>query len=97
MEENKVERKKINNNKLNRKLAETIAGQWQRNKIETVDDAMKLAEKEHKKYKKTTPVITKTTQLKEEKLPEWFDKEIKKVQATREEEDEMATLLSKYQ
>ena len=45
---------KTNNNKLTRNLAETIAGQWQRLKIETVDEAMRVAEKEHKKYKKTT-------------------------------------------
>ena len=43
---------KTNNNKLTRSLAETIAGQWQRLNIETVDEAMKLAEKEHKKYHK---------------------------------------------
>ena len=35
---------KTNNNKLTRNLAETIAGQWQRLKIETVDEAMSTAE-----------------------------------------------------
>ena len=88
---------KTNNNKLNRALAETIAGQWQRNKIETVDEAMRLAEKEHKKYRKTTKTITKNNIIKEEKIPEWFNKEIEKEHATKEEQDEMDNLLSKYQ
>ena len=38
---------KTNNNKLTRSFVETIAGQWQRLKIETVEDGMLLAEKEH--------------------------------------------------
>ena len=87
---------KINNNKLNRNYAEAIAGQWQRNKIETVDEAMRLAEKEHKKTKKNISTTTKNKTLKEEKVPEWFDKEIKKETATEEEELEMTNLLSKY-
>ena len=37
---------------------------------------MRLAEKEHKKYKKGTVPKTKTP--KEEKLPEWFNKNIEK-------------------
>ena len=75
---------KTNNNKLTRGLAETIAGQWQRQKIETVDDAMRLAEKEHKKYKKGSP--TKTRTPKEEKVPEWFNKNIEKKEASIEEQ-----------
>ena len=58
---------KTNNNKLTRGLAETIAGQWQRQKIETVDEAMRLAEKEHKKYKKGT-TTTKLRVTREEKV-----------------------------
>ena len=85
---------KTNNNKLTRGLAETIAGQWQRQKIETVDDAMRLAEKEHKKYKKGSP--TKTRTPKEEKVPEWFDKNIEKKEASIEEQKEMQDLLKEY-
>ena len=86
---------KTQDNKLNRKLAEAIAGQWQRNKVETVDEAMKLAEKHHKQYKKNSTTI-KTKIIKEEKLPDWFDKEIKKEAATQEEQEEMNNLLSKF-
>ena len=64
---------KTNNNKLSRNLVETVAGQWQRLKIETVEDAMSLAEKEHKKYNK---VKDKKVSIQEEKIPEWFDKKI---------------------
>ncbi len=87
---------KTNDNKLTRNLAETIAGQWQRNKVETVDEAMRLAEKHHKQYRKNQTVI-KTKQIKEEKIPDWFDKKIDKKEATQEEQEELNNLLSKYQ
>lgn len=86
---------KTNNNKLTRNLAETIAGQWKRLKIETVDDAMKLAEKEHKKYHKNNTLKPKV--IKEEKLPEWFDKKIDKPKISQEEQKEMQDLLKEYQ
>lgn len=90
---------KTHNNKLTRSLVETIAGQWRRLNIETVDEAMKLAEKEHKKYKRTaiksgTSKVIKP--LKEEKLPEWFNKEIEKQEVSKEEEEEMVNLLKEY-
>lgn len=90
---------KTNNNKLTRNLAETIAGQWQRLKIETVDDAMKVAEKEHKKYRKPTNQQLTTSAkkiIREEKLPEWFDKKITKQESTKEEVLEMQELLKEY-
>lgn len=88
---------KTNNNKLTRSLAETIAGQWQRLNIETVDEAMKLAEKEHKKYHKNKNSSTTQTKIKkEEKIPEWFNKEIKKQEATKEAQEEMKNLLKEY-
>lgn len=91
---------KTNNNKLTRNLAETIAGQWQRLRIETVDDAMSVCEKEHKKYKKNKE--TKTTQvkqkvIKDEKIPDWFNKKIEKQTASKEEQQEMQDLLKEYQ
>ena len=87
---------KTNNNKLTRSLAETIAGQWQRLKIETVDEAMKVAEKEHKKYKKKTSISTPKKVIKEEKLPEWFDKKISKKETSKEELEQMRDLLKEY-
>jgi replication initiation and membrane attachment protein len=86
---------KTNNNKLTRALAETIAGQWQRLKIETVEEAMLTAEKEHKKYKKNTPTRN-VKKVKEETIPEWFDKEIKKETVTKEQQDEMEDILKEY-
>lgn len=88
---------KTNNNKLTRNLAETIAGQWQRLKIETVDEAMRVAEKEHKKYRKattTTTVKQKITKI--EKIPDWFDKKIEKQTASLEEQEAMQDLLKEY-
>lgn len=90
---------KTNNNKLTRNLAETIAGQWQRLKIETVDEAMSTAEKEHKKYKKNNVQATNTVKqkiIKEEKLPEWFNKKIDKQTASIEEQEAMQDLLKEY-
>lgn len=89
---------KTNNNKLTRNLAETIAGQWKRLKIETVDDAMKTAEEEHKKYKKstTTTQTKRTAPIKQEKIPEWFNKKIEKQTASIEEQAEMQDLLKDY-
>ena len=85
---------KTKNNKLTRALAETIAGQWKRLKIETVEEAMLAAEKEYKKSKKI--VGTKSAIKKEEKLPEWFDKEIKKQEVSEEEKNEMENILKEY-
>ena len=88
---------KTNNHKLTRNLAETIAGQWQRLKIETVDEAMKVAEKEHKKYKKnTTTTGVKQKIIKEEKIPDWFNKTIEKQTASTEEQEKMEDLLKEY-
>jgi len=89
---------KTNNNKLTRNLAETIAGQWQRLKIETVAEAMEVAEKEHKKYKKntTTQAVTQKRIIKEEKIPDWFDKKIDKKETSQEELEKMQDLLKEY-
>lgn len=86
---------KTNNNKLTKNLAETIAGQWQRLKIETVEEAMKVAEKEHKKYRKNVCATPKKV-IKEEKIPEWFDKKIQKQESTKEELEQMEELLKEY-
>ena len=88
---------KTNNNKLTRALAETIAGQWQRLNIETVDEAMKEAEKEHKKYNKNKQSqSSKKKVLKDEKIPEWFNKEIKKQEVSVESQKEMQDLLKEF-
>lgn len=90
---------KTNNNKLTRNLVETIAGQWQRLNIETVDEAMRIAEKEHKKYKKkpsSTSSAVKQRIIKEEKIPDWFNKKIEKQTASSTELEAMQDLLKEY-
>lgn len=84
---------KTNNNKLSRTLIETIAGQWQRLKIETVEDAMNQAVKEHKKYNKTKE---KKVVVHEEKLPEWFDKKLEKKEASTIDKIKIDELLKEY-
>ena len=89
---------KVNNQKLNRNYLETIAGQWKRLNIETVEEAMKLTEKEYKKMKKiaNTTIKSKTTvkkNTKEEILPDWFDKEVDASSVNEEEKNELDKLI----
>lgn len=89
---------KINHEQLKKSYVETIAGQWKRLNIETVEDAMKIAEKEHKKMKnllnKNKTKTTKSTAVKKEaKLPAWFDKELENAETTPEEEEELNQIL----
>ena len=82
---------KTNDNKLNRSLVETIAGQWSRKKIETVEEAMEIAKKNHKAIKKSKESNTKSS---DKQLPTWFDDHtIKESVASLEEQEEMANLL----
>ena len=85
---------RISNQKLSKEYVEAIAGVWKRLKVKRVAEAMNIAEMEHKKRKK--PTTTKFNQVKEEKLPEWFDKKLEKTEATDSEIKEMEELLSKY-
>ena len=83
---------KINNNKLNKNFVEAIAGQWKRLGIETAEDAMNQAYKESKKRVKTKN-IGKTKEKEEDILPEWFNKDIKKEEISKEEEEELKDML----
>ena len=60
--------------------------------VETVEDAMSLCEKEHKKRTKKTieekRIITKT--------PDWFDKEIEKEKINDGEDNQLEELLKEY-
>ena len=82
----------INDKKLTRGLAETLAGQWQRMEIETVEEAMNICEKEFKKRNKKTSV----KEVKNPKTPEWFDKEITKDNIEDGEENQLEELLKEY-
>ena len=82
----------VNERKLTRGLVETLAGQWQRLGIETVEEAMATAEKEHKKRGKK---IIKT-EVKKTKTPDWFDKDIAKEKISDGEENQLEELLKEY-
>ena len=93
---------KINNQKLSKNYIETIAGQWKRLNIETVEEAMKISEKEHKKLKKqfeaknnkqTTNIYQSKTSKKEE-LPDWFNKDLKNEEMTAEDMKELDDILN---
>ena len=92
---------KINNNKFTRSYVETVASQWCRLNIETVEDAMAVAEKEHKKIKKlvdknkTTVTSSKNNKEKEE-LPSWFEENIEKQEISPEEQEELDKLLKDF-
>lgn len=81
---------KINQNKLTRNFVETIASGWAKNKIETVEAAMALAEKEYKFRKNIS------SRKKEITRPEWFDKEIEAKEASLEKQKEMEQMLEAF-
>ena len=83
---------KKNNNKLNASYVETIAGQWKRMNLETAEDAMTVAEKEHKKYNKKMAVTPKQEKLE----PVWFNETLEKENMTEEEQNELESILNKY-
>lgn len=84
---------KINNNKLIKSFVDVIAAQWKKSNIETVEDAMNIAEEEYKK--RNNQNIRKTTTKKYDKKPEWFNKDIQENNATEEEIKELEKLLNK--
>lgn len=86
---------KKNNNKLNTSFVETIAGQWKRLQIETAKDAMEVAEKEHKKY--TNKLKKETNKPVSAEVPVWFDEKINKENLTANEEQELESILKKYE
>lgn len=83
---------KINHNKLTRAFIETIAGQWCREHIETVEDAMDQCIKE-KKRKDSAPKTTKQIV----KKPKWFDEKPQVELATPEEMKEMDEFLKQFE
>lgn len=83
----------VNEKKLTRGLVETLAGEWQRLGIETVEEAMNVAEKEFKKRNKKS---TKVVEKKDMKAPDWFDKEITKDKVSDGEENMLEELLKEY-
>ena len=81
---------RINDKKLNKNFVEAIASEWKLKNINTVSLAMKEAEKEYRKKNKL-----KETK-KEEKLPTWYGKDVKKKEMTKEEVEELENMLSEF-
>lgn len=73
---------RINNNKLVKTFVDSVASQWVRSKVETVEQAMSIAEKE---YKSRNTSSSKKV-LKTENVPEWFNKKISESNVSNEEE-----------
>ena len=93
---------KINGEQLKKSYVETLAGQWKRLNIETVEEAMRITEKEHKKTKKmidadhknsgkgrVSSVSTKNTS----DIPVWFDTDPNKSELSEEDELELNKIL----
>ena len=91
---------KTNDEKLLKSYVETIAGQFKRLNIETVEDAMKFTENEHKKIKSKAlnakPKKTPTTPRKEtteKDLPAWFNQNNDLEKPSQEESQELEEIL----
>lgn len=87
---------KINNKKLTRAYVETIASQWKRLNVETVEEAMKAAEKEYKRENKNNQSKTLSKVVKEEKVPDWFNQSIKKEKISEEDEKSLKDMLKEF-
>lgn len=84
---------KTNDKKLTRARVETIAGEWSRKKVETVEEAMETAKKNHKS---TTKKTYNKTSVKEKEVPAWFDQNIEANNATDEERQAIEDMLKGY-
>lgn len=74
---------KINDNKLIKSFVDVIASQWSKSGIETVEDAMALAEKEYKKRKNITNKSSSKKVISSK--PSWFNKEIEERTASEDD------------
>ena len=88
----------INNQKLNKNYIETIAGQWKRLNIETVEEALNLTDKEYKKNNKNSKEYKEKTYVRKnvkvnEKVPVWLDKELGASDLSEDEQKEMDDLI----
>ena len=91
---------KMNNEQLKKNYIETIAGQWKRLNVETVEDAMKVSEKEYKKWKKSKEtkeekrILPSRKKNDDENLPAWFNHKQDVTELSHEEEEELDKLLN---
>lgn len=85
---------RINDNKLNKNFVEAIASQWKMSNITNVKDAMKQAEKEYRKMNQAKE--KKKNDIKQESLPTWYGKDVKKKEMSEEEVKELESMLSDF-
>ena len=83
----------VNNGKLNSAYLETIAGDWSRRNVKTVEDAMSIAEKGHKKNVKVVKEITKRDVV---NVPSWMDKDNKSEEMSEEELAELESMFEEF-
>ena len=82
----------VNNQQLKKSYIETIAGQWKRLNIQTVEEAMKFTVKEYKKLnKESTKTVTNTKNKSSE--PVWFNTNPNKSEISDEESMELDKIL----
>lgn len=84
---------RINDGKLIPKYLEAIAGEWSRKGVKTVNDAMNIAEKGHKKVVKNVKESQSKVSV---KAPSWMYKENEKQEMSQEDIEEMEELLSEF-
>ncbi len=83
----------VNNGKINSAYLETIAGDWSRRNVKTVEDAMSIAEKGHKKNVKVVKEITKKDVV---NVPAWMDKDNKSEEMSEEELAELESMFEEF-
>lgn len=84
---------RVNNGSLNAKYIETIASDWSRKGIKTVEEAMSVAEKGHKKVVKT---VHETKPKMEVKTPAWMNEDNKKMEMSAEELSELENMFEEF-
>lgn len=84
---------RINDKKLNKNFVEAIASSWKLKGISTVKDAMKEAEREYKKSNQAKENKDKTTK---QVLPSWYGKDVKKKEITKEDKEELESMLKEF-
>ena len=80
---------RINENKLTKNFVITIANQWKRSNIKTVEEAMDLCKKENNGKKKKIS-------LKKEEKPSWYNKELDEEVASEEDIKKLEEKLKNY-
>ncbi len=82
---------RTNNNKLSKSYIETIAGQWKRSGIETAEEAMNIAEKEHNKSKHS-----KESKSQSKVIPSWFNEKISSSTESDEDNEEFKSFIEEF-